>query len=192
MKAHIHDTCGGRMTTRTTVRFAAVFLVAAACARPTIAPVTTSAVLQEINAPCNAANATLEAPARAIDFAPLAFSVPSRWIPDYGSINNVNFNLQRTESELQVWKGSEFVFAPVLPTNTVQCDIVKGDTTITIRTTALVVGIRRYRVDVTWSPLIDGQHLYMQLHTRFPDHLRQIRGVIESVRAGQQRAAVRQ
>ena len=179
------------MNIRTTTRLAAVLLVTAACARPTIAPVTTSVALQQINAPCDGANVTLDEPVRTIDFKPLAFTVPSRWIPDYRSINSIEFNLQRTESELQVWKGGEFIFAPVLPANTVQCDIIKGDTTITIRTTALVVGIRRYRVDVTWSPRIDGQHFYMQLHTRFPDHLRQIRGVIESVRTGQERAAAR-
>ncbi len=179
------------MTHRTTIPIAAMLLVIAACARPMIAPATTNATIQDINAPCDAANGALPAPVRAIEFEPLAFNVPSRWIPDYGSINSVGFNLQRTGSELQVWKGGEFVFAPVLPANTVQCEIVKGDTTITVRTTALVVGIRNYRVDVTWSPLIDGQHLYMQLQTRFPEHLRQIRGVIESVQAAPARAATR-
>lgn len=179
------------MTTRTTSLFSVLLLVSAACARPAIAPVTTNTALLDINAPCDAANGTLEAPVRAIQFEPLTYSVPSRWIPDYGSINSIEFNLQKTQSSLQIWKGGEFVFAPVLPANTVQCELTKGDTTITIRTTALVVGIRNYRVDVTWSPLIGGQHFYMQMHTRFPEHLRQIRGVIESVRMAPERSAAR-
>ena len=179
------------MTIRTTSLLTVLLFIAAACARPRIPAVATGATLQEINAPCDASNGTLQEPVRAISFEPLAFSVPSRWIPDYGSINNLEFNLQRTQSVLQVWKGGEFIFAPVVPSNTVQCDIVKGDTTITIRTTALVVGIRNYRVDVTWSPLIGGQHFYMQMHTRFPEHLRQIRGVIESVRLAPERSATR-
>ncbi len=179
------------MTIRTTTLLAALLVATLACARPAIAPVTTNVALRDINAPCDDANRVLDAPVRAIDFAPLTFAVPSRWIPDYGSINDLDFNLQRTGSELQVWKGGGFVFAPVLPANTVQCDITKGDTTITIRTTALVDGIRRYRVDVTWSPLIDGQHFYMQLQTRFPEHLKQIRGVIESVRRAPERSASR-
>jgi hypothetical protein len=92
---------------------------------------------------------------------------------------------------LHVWKGGEFIFKPVLPLNTVQCELVRGDTTITIRSTVLMEGIRNYRVDVTWSPLIDGQHLYMQLQTRFPEHLREIRGVIESVQAAPRVAPAR-
>ena len=39
-----------------------------------------------------------------------------------------------------------------------------------------------YRVDVTWQPLIDGQYFYMQLQTRYVEHLRQMRGMIEAVR----------
>jgi hypothetical protein len=46
-------------------------------------------------------------------------------------------------------------------------------------------------VDVTWAPLIDGQHLYMQMQTRFPEHLRDIRGVIESVGAMPRRSATK-
>jgi hypothetical protein len=166
-------------------------LLTAACARPMIPAVAFAGTAREIEAPCEPSNATLPGTPRRIDFAPLLFQVPSRWIPRYNSLNDIGFTLQKTASELHVWKGGEFIFTPVLPVNTVQCELVRGDTTITIRSTVLVEGIRSYRVDVTWSPLIDGQHLYMQLQTRFPQHLREIRGVIESVQAAPRVAAAR-
>ncbi len=161
----------------------AVLLIAitTGCARPMIPQMTVGDTPREINAPCDPANAALTGDVRRIDFDPLGFQVPARWVPDYASINNVNFDLLKTNSELRIWKGGEFVFTPVVPRNTVQCELTKGDTTITIRTTVLTQGITNYRVDVTWKPLIDGQHLYMQMQTRFPEHLREIRGVIESV-----------
>ncbi len=170
---------------------AASLVITAACARPMIPAVASSGTPREIDAPCNPANVTLQGTARRIAFEPLQFEVPSRWIPDYHSLNDIGFALQKTASDLQVWKGGEFIFKPVLPLNTVQCQLVRGDTTITIRTTVLMEGIRSYRVDVAWSPLIDGQHFYMQLQTRFPEHLRDIRGVIESVRAAPRATATR-
>ncbi|NJN36893.1 MAG: hypothetical protein HC794_07350 [Nitrospiraceae bacterium] len=39
-----------------------------------------------------------------------------------------------------------------------------------------------YRVDVAWEPVIDGQYFYMQLQTRYVEHLRAMRGMIEAVR----------
>ena len=153
----------------------------AACARPSIPPVSTTASTREIDATCDASNATLRGSLQRVSFAPLAFQVPSRWVPQFGTLNDLSFDLRRTSSVLRVWKGGEFVFAPVLPINTVECQLVRGDTTIRIRTTMLVESIRSYRVDVEWSPTIGGQHLYMQLQTRFPEHLAELRGVIESV-----------
>jgi len=73
------------------------------------------------------------------------------------------------------------VFAPVLPINTLECQLTRGGTTIRIRTTVLVESIRSYRVDVKWSPTIGGQYLYISLQSRFPEHLPELRGVIESV-----------
>ncbi len=138
--------------------------------------------LRTIDEPCSAANVALAGPTRLTSFDPLEFPVPSRWVPNFTTINDLDFNLQKTGAVLHVWKGSEFIFRPVLPINTTQCELARGDTTITIRTTMLVQGITSYRVDVTWAPPIGGQHVYMQLITRFPEHLKQIRGVIEGVR----------
>ena len=158
-----------------------VLALQAACARPSIPAISTSDATRAIDATCDASNATLRGSVRRVPFEPIAFSVPSRWIPEYGTLNDLSFDLRRTGSALRVWKGGEFTFAPVLPINTVECQLVRGDTTIRIRTTMLVESIRSYRVDVSWSPAINGQRLYMQLLTRFPEHLAQLRGVIESV-----------
>ena len=163
-----------------------VLALQAACARPSIPAISTSADTRAIDATCDASNATLRGSVRRVPFEPIAFAVPSRWIPEYGTLNDLSFDLRRTGSALRVWKGGEFTFAPVLPINTVECQLVRGDTTIRIRTTMLVESIRSYRVDVSWSPAIDGQRLYMQLQTRFPEHLAQLRGVIESVGVARQ------
>ena len=172
---------------RTGVRATIIGVVAvmlalqAACARPSIPAISTSASTSAIDATCDASNATLRGSVRRVPFEPIAFAVPSRWIMEYGTLNDLSFDLRRTGSALRVWKGGEFTFTPVLPINTVECQLVRGDTTIRIRTTMLVESIRSYRVDVSWSPAINGQRLYMQLQTRFPEHLAQLRGVIESV-----------
>lgn len=177
------------MTARMGLTHALMVLAVAGCARPMVPQVAVGDTPREINAPCDPANASLTGAARRIEFEPLLFQVPARWVPDYESRNTVNFDLLKTNSTLQVWKGGEFVFTPIVPRNTVQCELTKGDTTITIRTTVLTQGITSYRVDVSWKPLIDGQNLYMQLQTRFPEHLREIRGVIESVGELPRRAA---
>jgi hypothetical protein len=70
-----------------------------------------------------------------------------------------------------------------------RCEIVRGDTTIRIHAT-MESGFN-YRVDVTWTPLIDGQYFYMQLSTRSVEHLRQMRGIIESVKMAAPVAATR-
>ena len=58
--------------------------------------------------------------------------------------------------------------------------LARGDTTITIQATRL--NGFNYRVEASWQPLIDGQHFYMQLQTRYVEHLKQMRGIIEAVR----------
>lgn len=161
---------------------AVLLLAVAACARTTIPPAMTGAAIRLIDEPCNPSNATIDGPTRLISLDPAEFSVPARWIPDFRTLNDIDFNLQRTGATLNVWKGSEFIFNPVLPLNTVECVVTKGDTAIKIRTTMIVQGITNYRVDVSWKPQIGGQYLYMQLQTRFPENLKQIRGVIEGVR----------
>lgn len=158
------------------------FSLLAACAGQRIPPAMTGADIRPVDEPCNPSNGTLPGSTRLMRLDPIEFPVPSRWIPDFKSPNDVDFNLQRTGAALHVWKGSEFIFTPVLPVNTVECELSRGDTTITIRSTRLVEGITSYRVDVRWKPQIGGQYLYMQLLTRFPEHLREVRGVIEGVR----------
>jgi hypothetical protein len=170
------------MIRATVLVLAATACLTSACARSTMHPASVDARAREIDAPCDPANGTLAGPVRAISFEPVEFRAPTRWVPNYRTINDMDFDLQRTGAELNVWKGGEFIFLPVIPLNTSSCEIVRGDATIKIRTTVLVQGIRQYRVDVSWSPVIGGQHLYMQLLTRFPEHLSQMRGVIESVK----------
>jgi hypothetical protein len=161
---------------------AVLFLVVGACASAAIPPAQTGAATRLIDEPCNPANSEIEGPTRMISLSPAEFPVPARWIPDFRTLNDIDFNLQRTGATLNVWKGSEYIFKPVLPLNSVECVVTKGDTAIKIRTTMLVEGITNYRVDVSWQPQIDGQYLYMQLQTRFPENLKQIRGVIDGVR----------
>jgi hypothetical protein len=169
----------------------ALLCSAVACARPAIPAALTGSSLRPIDEPCNIANATLEGPTRMISLPPVEFAVPSRWTPEFRSLNDVDFNLQRTNSVLNVWKGSEFIFKPVLPLNSAECELMRGDTTIKIRTTMIPEGITNYRVDVSWKTQVGGQYVYMQLQTRFPDHLRQIRGVIEGVRFVDRAASAR-
>lgn len=161
---------------------ASALVMATACARPMIQPAVTDGNLRPIDEPCNAANAVLAGPTRSMAFDPAEFPVPARWLPYFKSLNDLDFDLQKSGAVLNVWKGSEFIFKPVLPINTTECELARGDTTIKIRTTMLVQGITNYRVDVSWKPLIGGQNMYMQLQTRFPEHLKQIRGVIDGVR----------
>ncbi len=179
------------MRRTTTGNLVLLCLAVAGCASAAIPAARTGddAPLRPLDEPCNAANAALVGPTRMTSFEPLEFPVPERWAPNYATINDIDFNLLKSGATLHVWKGSEFVFRPVLPLNSVQCEVARGDTTITIRTTMMPQGFTFYRVDVTWAPQIDGQHLYMQLNTRFPEHLKQIRGVIEGVRFPERAAA---
>jgi hypothetical protein len=166
----------------TTGRMVLLCLAVAGCASAAIPAARTEAPLRLIDEPCNAANAQLDGATRVTSLDPLEFPVPARWVPNYNTINDLDLNLLKSGAVLHVWKGSKFVFTPVLPVNSAQCELSRGDTTITIRTTMFVQGITSYRVDVSWAPQIDGQYLNMQLISRFPEHLKQIRGVIEGVR----------
>jgi hypothetical protein len=181
------------MRRMTTGNMVLLCVAAAGCASAAIPPARTAGVdpLRTLDEPCNPANATLAGPVRMTSFEPLEFPVPERWAPNYATLNDIDFNLLKTDATLHVWKGSKFVFTPVLPLNTVQCELARGDTTVLIRTTMMPRGFTYYRVDVTWTPQIDGQHLYMQLYTRFPEHLKQIRGVIEGVRFPERAATAR-
>ena len=160
----------------------AVAVVVAGCAGAKIPPAIVGVGAREIDEPCNPANATLAGSTNIATFGPAELQVPEKWIPYFKNLNELNFDLRQLDGQLSVWKGGKFAFTPILPINSAGCDIERGDTTISIRTTVLVDGIRRYRVDVLWAPMIDGQHMYMQLQTRSVAHLRELRGVIEGVR----------
>ena len=171
------------MNLRLTVMLPLFLVAASACARQVastdLAP--TSSV-RAIDEPCSTANTTLAGAVRSISLPPMEFKVPKQWVPDWKGVNDVDFNLIRTGSTLHVWKGSEFIFLPVLPLNTASCEITVENATVKIRTTMLQQGITTYRADVSWALPVGGQYVYMQLLTRYPEHLRQLRGVIEGVR----------
>ena len=138
--------------------------------------------LREIDQPCSAANATFAGPVQQIPFDNLAFTAPERWIPLYKSVNEIDFDLRRTGEEMHVWKGGSFTFPSVLPLNTATCELEIGGMPVKVQTTILRQAPRLYRVDVAWVPPMGGQFLFMQMVTRRDDRLKEIRGVIESVR----------
>ena len=161
---------------------AAVTVFVAGCAGARIPPAIVGVGAREIDEPCNPANGTLASSTNIATFGPAELPVPEKWIPYFKNLNELDFDLRQLDGQLSVWKGGKFAFSSMLPINSAACDIERGDTTISIRTTVLVDGIRRYRVDVSWAPMIDGQYMYMQLQTRSVAHLRELRGVIEGVR----------
>jgi hypothetical protein len=183
------------MTRTTNVVLALTGMLVLGCARASTGAVAVSQplgtdLLREIDQPCNAANVTITGAARNIPFDNTEFSVPQRWIPLFKSVNDIDFDLRRTGEEVHVWKGGSWTFPTVLPMNTTSCELQVANMGVKVQTTMLVQSPRLYRVDVTWAPLFDGQHLYMQMTTRFPENLKQMRGVIESVRP-MERAAMR-
>ncbi|MCC7053953.1 MAG: hypothetical protein IT355_11885 [Gemmatimonadaceae bacterium] len=155
----------------------------------TAAPARTSGTLREIDQPCNAANAAIAGPVRQIPFDNLAFTVPERWIPQFKSINEIDFDLLRTGEEMHVWKGGSWTFPSVLPMNAASCEVEVGGMPVKVQATLLREAPRLYRVDVAWVPPMGGQFLFMQLITRREDRLRQVRGVIESARQVERAAA---
>ena len=86
----------------------------------------------------------------------------------------------RIDGELNFWTGREFIFPAIEPRTAVRCTLQRGDTTISIQA-ARLAGLQ-YRVDVRWEPEIDGRFYYLQLQTRYAEHLKEVRGIIESVR----------
>jgi hypothetical protein len=92
-----------------------------------------------------------------------------------------SLTLGRVDSELNVWSGSEWRFPAVEPRQSVQCELTRQDTIIVIRGVRLN-GLANYRVDVSWKPPIEGRWQYMQLQTRYAEHVRAMRGIIESAR----------
>lgn len=127
---------------------------------------------------CNPMNGALAAPLDTQALGRALVPVTRGWTRTV--TNAQELQLRRVDAELNVWYGQRFVFPAVEPRNAVRCTLARGDTTISIQATRLQ-GFN-YRVDVSWSPQIDGQFFYMQLQTRYVEHLRQMRGMVEAVR----------
>ncbi len=127
---------------------------------------------------CNPVNGSLTAPVDTFRLGPAEIATGKGWTTRLS--NAQELELRRIDAELTIWRGSRFVFPALQPRNAVRCSLTRGDTTINVQATRLD-GFR-YRVDVAWEPLINGQYFYMQLDTRYVEHLRQMRGIIESVR----------
>jgi hypothetical protein len=127
---------------------------------------------------CNPMNGTLTSALDTFDVGPAIVPVTKGWLSRYESVQDLN--LSRIDAELNIWYGTRFLFPVVEPGNAVRCTIARGDTAITIQATRLT-GFN-YRVEASWQPLINGQYFYMQLQTRYAEHLKQMRGMIEGVR----------
>ncbi|MDZ7632638.1 MAG: hypothetical protein U5K74_15145 [Gemmatimonadaceae bacterium] len=84
-----------------TVGCVVVALTLGACAGARIPAPRTGADVRPVDEPCNAANTRLEGATRMMSFDPIEFAVPARWIPEFKSLNDLDFNLQRTERRAQ-------------------------------------------------------------------------------------------
>lgn len=155
----------------------ALLVIAAAiagCRRPFV-PAVFGTPLDE---PCSALNGELAGALDTFVVGPARVSVPKGWSPRYGSPRDLT--LTRMDAELNIWLGARFRFPAVPPRNAIRCTMMRGDTTIAVQ--AVRTGALDYRVDVSWQPVIAGQQFYLQLQTRRVDQLKQLRGIIESVR----------
>ncbi len=146
----------------------------AGCNRPFV-PAPFGTPLDEV---CNPVNGNLTAPVDTFRMGPVEIATGKGWTTSLSSAQELE--LRRIDAELTVWRGSRFVFPALQPRNGVRCSVTRGDTTINVQATRL--NGFNYRVDVAWEPLINGQYFYMQMDTRYVEHLRQMRGIIESVR----------
>lgn len=163
------------MLIRRTAPLVAVLVTALTGCLKTFVPAPLGTPLDEA---CSTFNRTLEFPLDTFPVGLAMVPVPKGWSPKYDSSRDLQ--LTRIDAELNVWSGARFQFPATEPRNAIRCQIRRGDTTITMQATRLR-GFN-YRVDVSWDPRIDGQYFYMQLQTRYVEHLRQIRGIVEAVR----------
>ncbi len=127
---------------------------------------------------CDPRNGTLSGPTETFTLGPATIPVLRGWSTNFTTPQDLE--LRRIDADLNVWRGAPFIFPSTAPQNAIRCRITRGDTTISIQAERL--NGFAYRVDVSWAPLIAGQHFYMQLQTRYVEHLKQMRGIIEGVR----------
>ncbi|MBC7844675.1 MAG: hypothetical protein H7099_20375 [Gemmatimonadaceae bacterium] len=146
----------------------------AGCARRFV-PAPFGTPLDEV---CNPINGTLTADVDTFRVGTAVVPVTRGWLSRYA--NSQDLQLTRIDAELNIWQGSRFLFPTVEPMNAVRCTLARGDTSITIQATRL--NGFNYRVEASWQPRIAGQYFYMQLQTRYVEHLKQMRGMIEGVR----------
>jgi hypothetical protein len=163
------------MTTRiTTFAVIAAAGVLSGCMR-TFVPAPFGTPLDEA---CNPINGNLTVALDTFTVGTALVPVTKGWFARWDTPQDLS--LTRLDTELSIWQGGRFMFPVTEPRNAVRCVIHRGDTTITIQA-ARLSGIN-YRVDATWEPLIDGQHFYMQLQTRYASQLKDMRGMIEAVK----------
>lgn len=155
----------------------------AGCKRPFV-PAVFGTPLDE---PCNALNGQSAGALDTFVVGPARFAVPTGWSPRYDSPRDLS--LTRMDAELNVWIGSRYRFPAVPPRNAIRCTLTRGDTTIAVQTVR--TGALDYRVDVSWQPQVAGQLFYMQLQTRRVDQLKQMRGIVQSVRFPAESSSVR-
>ena len=132
-----------------------------------------------LDAVCDPRNGELTGDTDRFRLAPAVIQVPRGWTTSERGPQEML--LTRIDAELTVWRSANsFVFPAIEPRNAVRCTFTRGDTAVAIQATRL--NGFNYRVDVHWQRPIDGLQFYMQLQTRYIEHLRQMRGIVESVR----------
>lgn len=164
------------MTTRARILLASLTAVVLTGCLHRFVPAPDGTPLDEV---CDALNGVRKSPGAVFALGAARLEVPKEW----GTVerNPTDLTLRRMDGELLFWSsGMEYVFPAIEPRNAIRCTITKGDTTVSIQATRL--DAFQYRVDVEWDPMIEGQYYYMQLHTKYVAHLREMRGIIEGVR----------
>jgi hypothetical protein len=131
-----------------------------------------------LDAACDPRNGVMNELGSTFSVGPGAVTVNKGWSARWDSPQDLQLN--KIDTELNVWLGGIFAFPAIAPRSAIRCTIAHGDTTITI--TAARLRGQSYRVDAKWEPLIEGQHFYMQLQTRYASQLKDMRAIIESVR----------
>jgi hypothetical protein len=127
---------------------------------------------------CNPMTGELSVPLDTFRVGAALVPVTKGWTARYETAQDLN--LTRIDGELNVWQGQSFAFPAIAPRSAVRCTISRGDATISIQATR--IGSFNYRVDVSFLPAINNQFFYMQMQTRYVEHLRTMRGMVEAVR----------
>jgi hypothetical protein len=126
---------------------------------------------------CNPMNGTFRVPFDTVEFHELRLPLPKSWGVHQRTASDLE--LRRVDAELHVWRTPRWFFPAVEPRTSTRCSIQRGDTLIEIH--AIRLQGFDYRVDVTTNVNVDGQPLFLQLQTRYVDHLRQMRATLDQL-----------